>query len=318
MIATAIAFTLIATACGIGTSDAAETPGSDPRADGELVSASLRAPDGRLRTYHVYLPSGAGEEPLPLLIAMHGGTGWGLQFRDASGFDALAESEGFIVAYPDGTQILRRSENRVWNGGACCGLASDSRRGVDDVGFVSAMIDEITAHHRVDPGRIYATGHSNGAIMAYRLACELGDRIVAVGLQAGSLEIDGCRPGEPVSVMAIHGADDTNIPIDGGPGSGISDHDFFSPRLSIEHLARVNGCATDTTAVDPVNADVTRRTWAGCDDNVTVQFVEVAGASHAWMGRPTTLLQWLLSGRPYRNLDTAATVWEFVSRFERD
>lgn len=319
MITTAIVFALMATACAIGTSGAAEEPGGDATTAGsELVSASLRAPDGRLRTYHVHVPTAAGDEPLPLLIALHGGTGWGLQFRDASGFDELAESEGFIVAYPDGTQILRRRESRVWNGGACCGLASDTRRGVDDVGFISMMIDEIAADHRVDTGRIYATGHSNGAIMAYRLACELSDRIVAVGFQAGSLEIDGCQPDEPVAAMAIHGTDDTNLPIDGGPGSGISGHDFFSPRLSIERLAEVNGCTTDDTAVDPVDADVTRRTWAGCADDLTVQFVEVAGASHAWMGRPTTVLQWLLSGRPYRDLDAAATVWDFVSQFERD
>jgi polyhydroxybutyrate depolymerase len=251
-----------------------------------------------------------------LLIALHGGTGSGTQFETNSGFDDLAETNGFIVAYPDGIEIpLLRGG--VWNGGNCCGLASQDRQDVDDVGFISDLIDIVTSTYSIDDTRIYATGHSNGAIMSYRLACELSDRIVAVGFQAGTLEIDDCRPVRPVSILHIHGSADTNVPLEGGYGSGISNTDFNSPQASVEKLAMLNNCGPRQDSDDPANPDVVYRIWEPCDEGTTVEMVIVQGANHAWMGHEGTRLQEEIVGEPYMGYDSSAAIWEFLDAHPR-
>ncbi len=283
-----------------------------------LVSSSMVTPDGRERTYHVFAPSTIADEPMPLLIAMHGGLGSGLQFRDNSGFDELAETNGFIVAYPDGIRILERRDNRVWNGGACCGVAGEGRQNVDDVGFIAAVIEEISAAYPVDPARVFATGHSNGAIMSYRLACELADTIVAIAFQSGSIEVDECAPSRPVSVLHLHGLADTNINLDGGPGDGVSSHDFASPLESIEAMATLNGCSGREAFADPTNPDVSGTRWGDCDSGTEVELMLVEGANHAWMGHPGRFVQEQLMGEPYADLDASFVIWEFLASHARD
>jgi len=284
---------------------------------GDLSTGTISLADGSIRTYHLYVPSTAGTEPIPLLVAMHGGFGSGLQFRDGSGFDRLAEANGFLVVFPDGTPIVAGRDSRVWNGGACCGAVTQDRQNVDDVGFIAAVIDEVSATHAVDPGRVFATGHSNGAIMAYRLACELSDRIAAVAFQAGSLEIDSCQPSRPVSIMHLHGLADTNIPIDGGHISGVSKHEFASPRESIRTMAGIYGCTDQADLFDPSNPDVSGTRWTGCDSDVTIEMVTIEGATHAWMGHPLGRLQQRLAGAPYDNLDSSAVIWSFLANQHR-
>ena len=253
---------------------------------------------------------------VPLLVALHGGTGWGTQFEENSGFDGLAEANGFVVVYPDGTPI-GIGEGRVWNGGACCGQARQDRDDVDDVGFISALITTLEQRFAIDPSRVYATGHSNGAIMSYRLACELSDTVVAVGFQAGSLEIPRCAPDRPVSVFHLHGLADTNLPIDGGFGEGISNTDFTSPRESVALLAGLNGCPDPVDSTDPDNPDVSYRVWEPCDEGTSVEFVTVAGANHAWMGHPGTAVQRAMVGEPYPDLDASLAIWTFLARHPR-
>jgi polyhydroxybutyrate depolymerase len=311
MIAAVLLVAMVAGACGRRNRDTETTEAGVEPVSG-LVSGTVSSPDGSDRTYHLYVPSTAGDNP-PLLVALHGGLGWGLQFRENSDFDRLAETNGFLVVYPDGTKILERRDNRVWNGGACCGPAQEDRGDVDDVAFITALIDELTNAYAVDPERIYVTGHSNGAIMSYRLACELSDRIVAIAVQAGSIEIDRCEPGNPVSVMNLHGLDDTNISIDGGSGDGVSDHDFASPRASIEQMASLNGCTERADTSDTSNDDVSGVRWTGCDDDVVVELILVDGANHAWMGHPGTWIQEQVTGAPYPDLDASLTIWDFLA-----
>ncbi|MGA0878030.1 MAG: alpha/beta hydrolase family esterase [Ilumatobacteraceae bacterium] len=197
--------------------------------------------DGSRRHFRLYVPTTLRVgESAPLLIALHGGLGSSEQFAANSGFDELAEANGFIVVYPDGIAASDRPGLQTWNGGYCCGPAA--RRDVDDVGFVQVLIDLLKERFNIDTERIFATGHSNGAIMAYRLACELSDVIVAIGVQAGSLGVDGCQPEKPVSVLHIHGLADANHPIDGGMGTGVSGVEFRSGRLSVAALAEANEC----------------------------------------------------------------------------
>lgn len=279
-------------------------------ADGYTIDQHLRTPDGRDRTYHLHVPSELPTGPVPLLIALHGGMGSGVQFEQNSGFDDIAEREGFLVVYPDGLGVgLQETRLRTWNGGYCCGSsASDD---IDDVTFIEMVIDAIAADHDVDPDRVFAAGHSNGGIMAYRLACELSDRIAAVGLQAGSLGIDDCAPERPVSLLHLHGAADTNHPIDGGHGSGVAGVDFRSARTSVRDFAAVVGCPAEPQhTVDAANSDIEVDSWQPCDAATEVQFVEVRGAPHAWMGHSTRTPR--LVGTPYMDLDASELIAQFL------
>ena len=311
-------------ACSSGGSDPAGSaagPGGGSAATAGIsrIDETVTTPDGRTRTYRVVVPGSVRpDEPVPLLLALHGGVGSGAQFERTSGFDDLAATHRFIVVYPDGIEIGGASvlaTGHVWNGGKCCGRAARVR--VDDVGFIAAVIDRVSEDHRVDPDRVFAAGHSNGAIMSYRLACELSDRIAAIGVQAGTIEVDGCTPTRPVSVLAIHGTADTNIPIEGGKGRGISGATFSSPVAAVETFARLDGCSPSSTRTAPDNPDVTIETWPGGRAGTEVRFARVTGATHAWMGHPSPRASTGLTGEPYQRFDSSAAIWDFLSAHPR-
>ena len=280
---------------------------------GTTTTVSLPSPDGRTRAYHLYVPRSAGRtgtDRLPLLIALHGGLGSGTQFETQTGFDGLAEANRFIVAYPDGVGVgPRGSIARTWNGGRCCGPAV--RQGVDDVTFVRMIIDQVSSRYPIDPARVFAAGHSNGGILAYRLACELSDRISAVGVQSASLEVSTCESSQPVSLIHIHGTADRNLPITGGKGpEGLSGVAFNPPRDGVKSLAAANGCSAKATIrTSHTNADVTVERFGSCPPGVAVEFVTVAGAPHAWMGHPAVRP----GVKPYPRLDASAVIWSFLA-----
>ena len=290
---------LLATAaCAGGSTDAtgsaarsSTTTTSARVSDGVGVATSnrtVRTPDGRTRTYRVVTPlSVPRDRAVPLLVALHGGIGSGTQFERTSGFDALAQRHGFVVVYPDGIEIGGASAfaaGHVWNGGRCCGQAA--RVQVDDVGFIRTVIDQVERSRAIDPHRVYAAGHSNGAIMAYRLACELSDRIVAIGLQAGTIETTSCSPARPVSVLAVHGTADTNIPIGGGHGSGVSAIAFSSPVDAVGTFARADRCTGSTRHTDPQHTDLDVESWHGCSAGTGVELIRVRGANARVDGSP--------------------------------
>ena len=287
---------------------------------GTVTNQVIETPDGRSRHYRLYEPSGLGAgEEVPLLIALHGGLGSSGQFAVNSGFDDLAEANGFIVAYPDGMGALPNGGGpQTWNGGYCCGPAV--RQGVDDVGFVSALIDDVEDAHPIDPSRVFVAGHSNGAIMAYRLACELSDRIVAIGVQAGSLGVDDCQPSRPVSVFHLHGLADTNHPIDGGVGSGVAGVEFRSARDAVSMMAGLDGCdPSPTISSVSSNSDLEISAWTGCGDGATVMLVTVAGATHAWMGHPAASAAAAnYVGEPYLGFDASRAIWSFLAAHPRN
>lgn len=287
---------------------------------GTVTDEWVDTPDGRRRHFRLFVPSGVAVrgENVPLLVALHGGLGSSEQFAANSGFDELAESNGFIVVYPDGIRAIpERPGLQTWNGGYCCGPAAD--RNVDDVAYVRFLLDLLATRFDVDTGRVFAAGHSNGAIMAYRLACELSDRIVAIGVQAGSLGIDDCRPMEPVSVLHIHGLADTNHPIDGGRGTGVSGVEFRSGRDAVKAMSVKFDCSVypiERTMTS--NDDVENLLWSGCEKGSRIELVTVAGASHAWMGhRAATSGSAALVGEPYMDFDASRAIWSFLDQHSR-
>ena len=286
---------------------------------GSVTDGTLRTADGRTRRYRLYVPSSlAAGESAPLLVALHGGLGSSAQFAANSGFDELAEANGFIVVYPDGIGARPDGSGpQTWNGGYCCGPAV--RQDVDDVGYIRQLLDTLATDLSVDPARVFAAGHSNGAILAYRLACELSDRIVGIGVQAGSLGVDACTPSQPVSVVHLHGTADTNTPIDGGKGSGVAGVEFRPARAAVEALAAADGCTSEPrSSTDPANPDLTVTTWSGCGSGTEVRYVVVDGATHAWMGHPpASAAAAAYVGEPYPNLDASRAIWSFLAAHPR-
>jgi polyhydroxybutyrate depolymerase len=290
--------------------------GVDPT--GHLLDGTMVTPDGRTRSFHLYVPGSlAAGTPVPLLVGLHGGGGWGTQFEANSRFDRLAEANHFLVVYPDGVgvSVLGSDDKlRTWNAGTCCGRAE--KDDVDDVTFISALIDKIEADYPVDPGRVYAAGHSNGAMMSYRLACELSDKIAAVGIVSGTLEINTCSPSKPVSVIQINGTADQNVPIDGGRGSRtLSGGSHPPPRDGADTMAVADRCPNDPSVTN--DGDLTTTVWSGCGDGTTIRYVVIAGSPHAWPGSVSTPLSGATVGVPYANYDASYEVWAFLASHPR-
>jgi polyhydroxybutyrate depolymerase len=263
--------------------------------------------DGRDRGWRLYVPRSlpdAGDAPL--VVGLHGGLGSGEQFAADARFDEQAERGSFIAVYPDGVARGRLIEARTWNAGNCCGAAMD--QDVDDVAFIEALIDRLTRELPVDPDRVYVTGHSNGAMMVYRLACELSDRVAAIAVVAGSLEAP-CSPLEPVSILSIHGDADENHPLEGGTGPrSISRTDCTSVADSIARWGGRNGCAGGSALV--VDGPVRTERWSDCDDGTEVASIVVAGASHSWPGGASN---GPLRPDPSEDLSASDVAWDFLS-----
>ncbi len=148
--------------------------------------------------------------------------------------------------------------------------------------------------------------------MAFRLACEMSDRIAAIGVVAGSLET-GCEPSRPAPVLLIHGDADEIHPLEGGSGpNSIARVEFNSVPATMETWWRANGCASEPDV--SVAGDVTTTRWTGCDGGVDVELRLIAGGSHAWPGGDPL---YAFSSEPSQAMDATAVVWEWVSGFSR-
>ena len=281
---------------------------------GTRSERSLVTPDGRTRRYRIYVPSVIPSgTSVPLVIALHGGLGTSSQFEANSGLNGFAESNGFIAVYPDGVGNQPDGSGfQTWNGGYCCGPAAT--QSIDDITFIRNVVTDLRNSLPVNSSRVYALGHSNGGILSYRIACEMSDVVAAIGVQAGSNVVTDCRPALPVSVFHLHGTSDTNVPIDGGKGSGLSTTVFVSARSAVDAMATVNGCnVASPRSLITSNSDVTALSWTNCKSNSEVRLVTVKNATHAWMGHAAQSAgSASYVGDPYPNLDATRALLSFV------
>jgi polyhydroxybutyrate depolymerase len=263
--------------------------------------------DGVEREYRVYVPRTLTPGPSTLVVMLHGGFGSAEQAELAYGWDAQAEESGLIVVYPNGV-------GRSWNAGTCCGPAM--KRDIDDVGFIEAVVAEVSSVLEVDPRRTYATGMSNGGIMSYRLACE-SEVFAAIGVVSGTMLVD-CDAPRPVSVMHIHGALDESVPPDGSPGGGTQNID--GPPLTdvIGYWLQRDGCGAPATGEwgDPL---VTALDATDCDGQTAVVYIEVQDAGHQWPGASSSAIRDELGGDPpSTRLDATAELAAFFGAHPRD
>ena len=267
-------------------------------------SRSYHLSDGtRDRMYLLYRPASLdNRKPVPLVIVLHGGFGSADQAESSYHWDALADQQGFVVAYPDG---IRRS----WNaGGFCCGTAL--RDNVDDVGFLTRLIDAVSKAGNIDPQRVYLTGMSNGAAMTYRYACEGTYPIAAIGPVAGSFSYS-CSRAHPVSVMAIHGLDDENVPFAGGQGTkGMTKGSWVPVPRTLGLFRSADDCQPPASHKE----GLVQTSTSNCRQGREVVLVTIDGAGHQWPGGKSKtgfVVQMLGLDPPSTAMDATATLWSF-------
>lgn len=222
----------------------------------------LASADGD-RSAIVHHPASAREKA-PLVVVMHGSSGTGQAMQADLGWDELADSEGFVVAYPDGV-------GRNWNAGRCCGRASSG--GIDDVGYLDLLRTQLIASDGVDPDRVHAVGFSNGAMMAYTWACGRPGTLAGIGAVAGSLVV-ACAGPAPITVAALTGVDDRNVPIEGR-----SDRNWPGLDVTLAPFLAADRCPPQPAVVAADGNE--RRSWS-CADGRSVTRETLAGVGHGW------------------------------------
>jgi polyhydroxybutyrate depolymerase len=273
--------------------------------------------DGVERTYALHIPKDFdSSKSAPLLIALHGRLGTGQGQERLAHFHKVSDEHGFLVLYPDGLQ-------RSWADGR--GATPSDKINVDDVKFISALIDNLSAKYKIDRSRIYAAGMSNGGFMAGRLGCELSERIAAVAIVGASLSTEvaaSCHPAKPVSVMIVQGTDDPLVPIEGGAlrrdgkgGTVLSHNDSIRKWLAMDQCPTTPQKDTiPDSASDGTSIQV--ETYELCSAGSEVRSYVVVHGGHTWPGGQQYLPAALI-GETTRNLNGSEVIWDFLARHSR-
>ena len=247
------------------------------------------------RTYILYVPPKyKNNRPTPLVFNFHGLGSTAAGQLGYSEMTALADKYKFIIVAPNGV-------GNSWNGGLCCDPAAEE--GIDDVGFVSDLIDRISEDYCINSNRIFATGISNGGFISNRLACELSDRIAAIAPVASANYTFSCEPTRPVPVIAFNGTDDLLVPYENG-------------KLSMEAWAYSNGCSDETTVVYQ-KGEVICVAYEDCEEDASVIFCTIEGGGHNWPGAidlyESDPITYWWAGHTTQDIDASRKIWKFFA-----
>lgn len=261
------------------------------------------------REYRIYIPSVyTGNDAVPLLLNLHGYTSNAFEQEVYGDFRPIADTANFILVHPQGTTDA--GGTTFWN---AFGSPTET---VDDVSFISALIDTVVANYNIDEDRVYSTGMSNGGFMSYKLACELSSKIAAVASVTGSMATtltSSCNAGRPVPAMQIHGTSDPTVPYLGNPSL------FMEPIEDVvDYWVSNNGCdpnPTETAVPDINQTDLCTAdhfVYSGGIDGSSVEFFRVNGGAHTWPGTNP-----VFSSLGVTNQDFSASVeiWRFFSQY---
>jgi len=260
---------------------------------------------GFWRTYKIHVPQSYNPSAAhPLVIVLHGGGHNADTIEYMTNFNEKADSANFIVVYPNGKKFFIQT----WNAGTCCGGAVTNN--IDDVGFIVKMINDIRNNYNIDSTRIYATGASNGGMLAYRLACERPDLFAAIAPVATTMVTNSaCSPSSVVSVLHIHSLIDTHVPYYGGYGSGYANV-YMPPVDSITNVWAMNdSCTGSLDTVYNSNGAIGKK-WFNCSSCSEVLIYTTTDGGHSWPGGNQTT-----NGDPPSNqLNATDLIWDFFSQ----
>ena len=278
---------------------------------------------GTSRDYYLHIPSSyQSGKPMPLVLAFHGGRGRGDRLAANTRLNDVASREGFIVAYPNGI-------NSQWNDGR---NVEGTNSNVDDVGFVSALIDKLVREKSIDKNKVYAVGTSNGAMFTQRLACQMSDKIAAFATVSGALPKNlqsTCNPRRPVPIMMINGTADPIVRWEGGEvardirtrsgqkPSGVGGEVISIP-ATVAFWRSKDGCAVQPVVeklpdTQPDGIQVTRSQYNNCRNSSQVVLYTVEGGGHGWPGSSVT--QRRMSdriGKISQDISASNVIWNFL------
>lgn len=270
--------------------------------------------DGLTRHYLVHIPASyTGRQAVPLLVVLHGGGGsMEVQANDtAYGQISQSEKNGHIAVFPNGTSKLKSGKFATWNAGKCCADARDNQ--ADDVGFIRRMVEQLTQSLNIDRDRIYATGMSNGGMLAYRLACEMADVFSAVAPVAGTDNTLQCQPSRAVSVLHIHARNDDRVLYEGGAGFGQRSMDkvtaFKSVPSTVGEWVQHNHCARNPQRTLEVAGAYCER-YSPCDAGTEVQLCVTDTGGHSWPGGSKARAK----EGPSQAISANEVMWSFFNR----
>ena len=278
---------------------------------------------GWTRRFSVHVPGGYDPAvPAPLVLVFHGAGGSGTAYLDTNGWARLAERERFVVVAPDGLPATPRREPnflsnpQIWNSGQLRPLSLRAR--IDDVAFVRALLDDLQRRLNLDPDRIYATGHSNGAGLTFLLGAQLSDRLAALAPVASHCWQANPRPAHPRPTLYLVGTQDPIVPIDGGKVALPWDTDTERPplRQTFERWSKALGCAPTPTLVredDAVRVERYAPGPSGAD--LTVYWIK--GQGHGWPGGEASGLPARWIGPSVTTVDATETIWRFFQAHPR-
>jgi polyhydroxybutyrate depolymerase len=236
--------------------------------------------DGQSRSVTVRAPERAPGELLPVIVALHGLGGTAQDFEDYTGLTDSATTDRYIAIYPDGSPIS--DDRQAWNAGGCC--SSPGSTPSDDVAFLSSIFDQAELYGG-DPSRIYVVGFSNGGMLSYRAACDLGDRVAGIAVVSGAFNVTECASTNPIPVVIIHGTDDSTVPYLGGATDdesaiGLNPVVNASVWDAMEYWIDRDGCSFDPTETAWNRASV--ESYDNCASGSFVTVYTIDGGGHEW------------------------------------
>jgi len=273
--------------------------------------------DGRERTYDLHVPSSYdGSKSVPLVLVLHGRLGTGEGQERLGHMDKTSDEHGFIAVYPDGL-------DRSWADGR--GSRPSDKKGVNDVRFLSELLATLESQYKIDRGRVYVTGMSNGGFMSARLACDLSGKLAAVAIVAASISSNtaaACNPGKPISVLILQGTADPLVPFEGGRlGKNGDRGEILSHGAAVQRFTAMNHCSSDParkhipdTTNDGTSVDIA--IYSGCASGAEVRSYAILNGGHTWPGG-VSYLPGLIIGKTSSNLNASETIWEFFATHSR-
>lgn len=277
----------------LGTSVGAQT--------GSMIYNSFQH-NGVTREYKLYVPASYdGTSSFPLVFNLHGYTSNMDQQIAYGDFRAIADTANFLVVHPNGT--LDQGGNRFWN--------AFGAPGVDDIGFLSTLIDTINNDYNLNLDRVYSTGMSNGGYMSFELACQLGNRITAIASVTGTMtsaRMTACNAPKPTPIIQIHGTQDPTVPYNGDANNE------SIPDVVDYWVAQTNSGTTPTVTnvpdSDPNDGCTAEHyLYDGGDQGTTIEHYKIIGGGHTWPGAPVDI------GVTNHDFSASIEIWRFFSQY---
>jgi polyhydroxybutyrate depolymerase len=284
---------------------------------GEFLQRTLQQGD-ITRSYTVHLPLNAiPTNPVPVLFILHGGDGGSPRMMsEGTGYNKISDRENFIAVYPSGV-------DGQWNDGRGKTFRRKDNSGIDDVDFIKLVIEKLSIEFPVDAKRVYIMGVSNGGMMAYRLAIELGDRIAAIASVIANLpaNLASIKPVRPIPVLVMNGTKDPLIPWEGGPIRilGRKFGELLSTQETVDFWVKANGLdekvkkeiLPDSHERDGCMVEVASYGKEG--SNVPVLLYAINGGGHQLPGSKT-YLRYILLGKKCMDINGSEEIWNFLKQ----